>query len=221
MRFISGSSVATAMLLLSLGADATPIKSNKSHRNRRSLDSTTWKPTAFAESSSLSKSPNYVQLKKVTGGSARHSAANLKGLTTPTANASTGLISLLEGQEFATEIKIGTQTFEVILDTGSSDTWVVESGFKCVDVSTKKNESESYCNFGTPYKVEKTFKTNKNERFKIGYGDGEFLTGIMGTEAVTMAGIKVEHQTIALANYAGWYGDGTTSGLAGFAYPAL
>lgn len=221
MRFVSGPSVATAMLLLSLGTDATPIKSNKSLRTRRSLDSTTWKPTAFAESSTLSKSPNYVELKKVVGGSARHSAAHLKGLTTAAANASTGLISLLEGQEFAVEIKFGTQTLEVILDTGSSDTWAIESGFECVDVETKKKEPESYCDFGPPYTVEKSFTTIKNEEFNIGYGDGEFLQGIMGTETVTLAGITVKNQTIALANYAGWDGDNTTSGLTGFAYPAM
>ncbi|EED14968.1 aspartic-type endopeptidase, putative [Talaromyces stipitatus ATCC 10500] len=214
MRFISSSSVATALLFSSLGVEATP---DTSFRSKRGINATTWKPTPFASSSTLSKSSNYVELKKVTSGSAKHSAAYCKGLP----KGSTGLTSLEEGQEFAVPITIGTQNFEVILDTGSSDTWVVEKGFECVDVSTKKQEAESYCGFGTPYTLEKTFKTVKNEQFSIGYGDGEFLQGPVGTETVTLAGIAVKGQIIALGNYTGWFGDGTTSGLTGFAYPAL
>jgi Eukaryotic aspartyl protease len=199
-----------AATLLSQGAEA--------------VSSSTRKPTAFSESASLSKSENYASLTKVksAGGSNRRSAAYLKGLTTATTtNGTTGLISLIEGEEFATSIIIGTQTFEVILDTGSSDTWVVESDFECVDVDTDKETSESTCGFGTTFTVDSTFSEIKGEEFDIEYGDGEFLEGVFGTETVTIAGITVENQTIALATYAGWDGDGTTSGLTGFAYPAL
>lgn len=57
--------------------------------------------------------------------------------------------------------------------------------------------------------------------FNIEYGDGEFLTGVLGYENVTVAGITVDHQEVALVNYSYWFGDEVTSGLMGLAYPLL
>lgn len=53
------------------------------------------------------------------------------------------------------------------------------------------------------------------------YADLEFMTGVMGYETVTVAGITVEHQEVALVNYTYWFGDSVTSGLMGLAYPRL
>lgn len=36
-------------------------------------------------------------------------------------------------------------------------------------------------------------------------GDGEYLTGVIGTETVTLAGIAVPKQTVALVTSAAWY----------------
>lgn len=109
---------------------------------------------------------------------------------------STGLTSLFEGEEFATEITFGTEQFSVIVDTGSSDTWMVETGFQCVDISTSAPLPESACGFGPTYNISKTFVKIPNENFNITYGDGEFLTGILGYEEVTLAGITV-NQTVS------------------------
>ncbi|PMD38215.1 acid protease [Hyaloscypha variabilis F] len=132
----------------------------------------------------------------------------------------TGLTSLFTGEEFAAEVEFGTETFELIVDTGSSDTWVVETGFVCTDLTTGKTTTEAYCDFGPYYTKSSTFTAISGETFSIEYGDGEYLTGIMGTEEVTVAGITVD-QEIALVTAAAWEGDGTTSGLIGLAYPAL
>jgi hypothetical protein len=149
------------------------------------------------------------------------SAAYLLGLAKiPESSHSATLISLFIGEEFATEITFGTETFESIVDTGSSDTWIIESGFKCVNISNSAPETEAFCNFGPTYNVTDTFVQIPDENFNITYGDGEFLTGIIGTEEITLAGLTVK-QTVALVNYAAWDGDGTTSGLFGLAYPAL
>jgi hypothetical protein len=78
----------------------------------------------------------------------------------------------------------------------------------------------AYCDFGPYYTKSSTFTAISGETFSIEYGDGEYLTGIMGTEEVTVAGIKVD-QEVALVTAAAWEGDGTTSGLMGLAYPAL
>lgn len=53
------------------------------------------------------------------------------------------------------------------------------------------------------------------------YADLEFMTGAMGYETVTVAGVTVEKQEVALVNYTYWFGDSVTSGLMGLAYPRL
>lgn len=60
-----------------------------------------------------------------------------------------------------------------------------------------------------------------NQHFNLMYADLEFMTGVMGYETVTVAGITVEHQEVALVNYTYWFGDSVTSGLMGLAYPRL
>jgi hypothetical protein len=114
------------------------------------------------------------------------------------------LTSLELGQEYAIPIKIGTQTFEVILDTGSSDTWVVETGYTCTDFETQKKAAESACGFGSAYTIDSTWKQTSGETFSIEYEDLESLTGIIGTETVTIAGVEIAGQTIALVNAADW-----------------
>jgi len=85
---------------------------------------------------------------------------------------------------FIASIEFANEMFQVIIDTGSSDTWLAETGYQCVDATTQALRPESYCDFGTLYNVSSTFKQIPNENFNIEYGDGEFLTGIFGTEKV-------------------------------------
>jgi hypothetical protein len=75
--------------------------------------------------------------------------------------------------------------FEVVDDIGSSDTRLAKVGFQCTDVPTQEPQPESYCDFGPLYNLPSTFKETPDQNFNIQYGDGEFLTGIMGTERVT------------------------------------
>jgi len=195
------------------------LSSSQSEAKSFSISSATASRAALP----LAVSSNILTLtrKQSSKGYNSRSAAYLLGLATiPPSTHSSTLISLFIGEEFATEITFGTETFESIVDTGSSDTWIIESGFKCVNISNSAPETEAFCNFGPTYNVTDTFVQIPDENFNITYGDGEFLTGIIGTEEVTLAGITVE-QTVALVNYAAWDGDGTTSGLIGLAYPAL
>ncbi|KKA27648.1 hypothetical protein TD95_001230 [Thielaviopsis punctulata] len=157
-----------------------------------------------------------------TGSGAISKRSALYKLSSTAPAGTTHLISLFEGEEFATAITIDGESYDVIVDSGSSDTWLVQKNFSCVDVDTSAAEPESECNFGKTFSVNsKTFTKIPNENFNIGYGDGEFLTGYLGTQDITVAGITVKNQTMGVVNYAGWEGDGTTSGLMGLAFPGL
>jgi hypothetical protein len=170
----------------------------------------------------LTTSSNVLSLTrtKFGGGYNSRSAAALLGLAKhPSSKHTTTLTSLEFGQGFAAEITFGTETFLGFVDTGSADTWLVEKGFQCLSLSSAPVPEES-CNFGPQYTISKTFSQTPNENFNITYASGEFLNGIIGTEEVTLAGLKVK-QTVAVVDYAAWLGDGITSGLIGLAYPGM
>ena len=118
------------------------------------------------------------------------------------------------GLVYTTDIKFGDETFTVVLDTGSSDTWLVENTFTC------NKGAQSACAFGNTYTRSPTFKSIANQNFEISYADGEFLDGIFGTEKVTLAGVTVNDQQVALVQRASWRGDGASSGVLGLAFPA-
>lgn len=80
---------------------------------------------------------------------------------------------------------------------------------------------EADCYFGPVFNGTFDEGSIADENFSIEYGDGEFLTGVLGYENVTVAGITVDHQEVALVNYSYWFGDEVTSGLMGLAYPLL
>ena len=118
---------------------------------------------------------------------------------------------------------MGGQEFEVVVDTGSSDPWFAVSTFACVDPRADELQTQDACNFGTPYDSSRstTHTPIPNENFNITYADGEILTGDMAYETFTLANITVPQQKFAEVDYAGWYGDGYSSGLIGFAYGTL
>ncbi len=107
------------------------------------------------------------------------------------------------------------------LDTGSSDTWLAGTGFQCVNATTGADEPEEDCLFGATYNNSSTFEQIPDENFNITYADGEFLSGIVGHEAVTLAGITVKNQEVAVVDFAAWLDDGVSSGLIGFAFHSL
>jgi len=133
----------------------------------------------------------------------------------------TTLISAESGSIFLAPITAGGQTFEVVIDTGSSDTWFVLSNFTCLDIDSGEQTPQADCSFGSYYQPSSTMKVLPNSNFNISYYDGEYLNGVMVTENITLAGIKVSQQEIALVEEAAWRGDGVSSGLVGLAYPFL
>lgn len=279
-----------ALSLGPLGVDARALghAANASRSlEDRGITTSTYRPSGdVRRSSAIKTSENVLSLSKKSVRYNKRSAAYLLGrvtdaaVTATYANGSSSVLTSLElGQEYATTITIGTKTFEVAVDTGSSDTvsvamniasflglsfrcvllrclcsncshfnlvnscshlyleriyqtrnelmtvlasqWVVESGFTCIDLETGRETSAAECGFGSYYTKDLTFKQTSGEEFEIEYGDGEYLTGIIGTETVKLAGVTVTGQTIGVVTSAAWEGDGTTSGLTGLAYTAM
>ncbi|KAF2668485.1 acid protease [Microthyrium microscopicum] len=122
---------------------------------------------------------------------------------------------------YLTTMKFGPEEFKLVIDTGSADTWLVQTGFKCISMLTRQSVASATCRFSRTYNNTKTFKAVANQHFNISYADGEFLNGEMGREDVTFGGITVPNQEFGLINYAAWNGDTISSGLTGLAFPSV
>ncbi|KAK2601449.1 hypothetical protein N8I77_010898 [Diaporthe amygdali] len=180
-------------------------------------------PAAQQASSGNSVTSNVLSLKK--GKKAAKSAGHLGTLRSNVSSSSKHRygaepVDNLGSVEYVAEIEWDGTPVEVIVDTGSSDTWLVQAGFTCVDVDGNV-QPEADCYFGPVFNGTFDEGSIKDENFNIEYGDGEFLTGVLGYENVTVAGLTVDHQEVALVNYSYWFGDSVTSGLMGLAYPLL
>ena len=95
------------------------------------------------------------------------------------------------------------------------------SNFTCIDVNSGEPTTQAECGFGQVYTPSDTLHPIPGYNFNISYADGELLNGVMAYENLSIAGIAVSQQEIALVDYAEWFGDGTSSGLIGLAYSSL
>ncbi|KAJ6171940.1 acid protease [Penicillium chermesinum] len=83
----------------------------------------------------------------------------------------------------------GDQTFPMEIDTGSSALWLFNTG-------TPSNEQGGHPLYNP--NASSTFQLQDGYSFDIEYADGTGMTGPVGTEDVTMAGITIQGQ------YIGW-----------------
>jgi hypothetical protein len=189
-------------ILLSSNAAVLPVE-------KRGADFQLVTPEAFSEATANQVTDNYVTLARGSSQTSR-SFQYLRSLQkervrdassiTKRDGPSTPLIPAGGGAEYLAEITIDGVKVKAIVDTGSSDTWLIQKGFKCVDVSGI-SQPESACAFGPVYTG--SFGSNKipNVNFNISYGDGEFVTGDFGYANVTVAGITVVNQEVSLNNH--------------------
>ncbi|KAF2860997.1 acid protease [Piedraia hortae CBS 480.64] len=148
-----------------------------------------------------------------------HASRALQTIFRPT-NGTAPLVATAENSGYSTILNFGGKDYSVIFDTGSSDLWLASSSLKCIG-RFHDSLPLSSCNFGPLGPATFTGGQIPNENFNVSYGDGEFVTGVMGREDICLGGVHVANQTAALVTTAFWQGDSSTSGLLGFAYPSL
>ncbi|KAK3633523.1 hypothetical protein LTR56_015776 [Elasticomyces elasticus] len=121
------------------------------------------------------------------------------------------------GANWYTEVDLNGQKFEFMIDTGSADTWILKDGFVCTNGTA--TQPQSYCGSAPYFKGTFSGGQIKTENFNASYSSGEFLSGTVGYEKVTIAGITVAKQLIGLVDHAYWPAGAV--GLLGLAYPGV
>jgi len=117
------------------------------------------------------------------------------------------------GADYLLDVTIGKQTFELQIDTGSSDTWVVNSTLDCHGQA---------CPYGKGYQYPGTFQKVPGVYLNASYGDGTEILGLLGHETVTVAGIAVPNQVVSIvSDTIKATSDGISSGIIGLGFPAL
>ncbi|KAJ9617104.1 hypothetical protein H2200_000825 [Cladophialophora chaetospira] len=137
-------------------------------------------------------------------------------------------------QKYLFPVTVGGQTLDLELDTGSSDTWIIQTGFQCwytYDSDAGEfttSESEDYCNFGTTYSPGAEFQVDNSVYQRTCYGTASESTlrciqGPMGTALVSIAGLDVPDQLIGAPNMSSYDAQGLPeqSGIVGLAFPKL
>jgi hypothetical protein len=136
-------------------------------------------------------------------------------------------IKSVKDEVFMTTVKIGDQDFAMVIDVGSSDTWVAMKGFKCAErtgISATFLDwllGKPKCLFGRTYEKTTNFSQVPDQHFSTAYADGEYARGLMGKETLTLSNLTIADQPMGFAQLASWTGDGVSSGILGLAFPSI
>ncbi|KAL7625122.1 hypothetical protein AAE478_004336 [Parahypoxylon ruwenzoriense] len=123
--------------------------------------------------------------------------------------------------EYIMQVGIGPETYYMIPDTGSSDTWVISEGFKCLDPYYGQEVTQEDCGFGPLFKGDFPDGKINNQNLNISYLSGDYLNGPMGFANITVANVTVPKQQFALVDVAAFGGDGVSSGILGLGLRGL
>ncbi|KAF8923616.1 hypothetical protein BGZ47_004616, partial [Haplosporangium gracile] len=170
-------------------ADASPLKFSPKH----------------GHAVPLSRNPNYkhntqAQIAKM---NARYGNVRATSGTVP-------LVNVNHDVEYYGTVSVGTpaQNVKLDFDTGSSDIWFPSS--TCTTSACKKHVRFNSASSST-------FQQD-GRKWKIGYGDKSYASGFLGSDMVSVGGIKVR-QTIGLAtDESAQFGSSPQDGLFGLAF---
>lgn len=132
---------------------------------------------------------------------------------------STVIRPMAGGMQYAIEVKFNGVPRYLLIDTGSSDTWMFAPDVECVTTDGTPKPADE-CAFGELY-AGPYITPIKDINYNQVYGNGDVLNGYFGYAHVEVAGITLPHQQIALVNKASWSGNGVLSGVIGLASRAL
>jgi hypothetical protein len=97
-------------------------------------------------------------------------------------------------------VALGNQTFPFLVDTGSTDLWVLQEGWACINDTSNAILPQEACTFGPKtYHPSSTFEPITGEFFgeQLGYGR---VSGVLAREDVTIGGATVKGQIVGIAN---------------------
>jgi hypothetical protein len=142
---------------------------------------------------------------------AKQSAAAVPGAKT---FASVSATPANQGIEYISPIRVGGQTINVALDSGSADLWVFSSHLP----ASSKAGHQAYDPEHSP-----SFQRMPGHNFSITYGDGTSASGDVGIDTVDVGGATVTGQSVQMARKvsAAFVRDTHLSGLLGLAFSQL
>lgn len=82
--------------------------------------------------------------------------------------------------EYIMKVGVGPGQYYMIPDTGSSDTWVVQEGFRCLDYFYGDEIPQEDCRFGPQFVGDFPGGEIDNQNLNISYLGGDYLNGNMG-----------------------------------------
>ncbi|KAE8353079.1 aspartic peptidase domain-containing protein [Aspergillus coremiiformis] len=134
----------------------------------------------------------------------------------------TMLLATDGGKNFDIDVTVGAdnQPFKLLVDTGSSDTYIMRDSFTCINATSNLVIPEENCNYGPEtYTPSSSYEEIPGETFGVQYGAGR-ASGVMAYETITIANITVRAK-LAIADTSEPMGDGVNNGLLGLGYPSL
>ncbi|KAK2607027.1 hypothetical protein N8I77_005736 [Diaporthe amygdali] len=173
------------------------------------------------------KTENYAHLHRYSGRPfGKYSASNGLGLphNSNRLDGSQNITDLNSGFWYGVNVTLGTQELTLVLDTGSSDTWVFSNNTNCIGITGPDGEpiGDRMCTFGPRFQGDFPQGPYEHEHFSTDYWRNQTVNGSLGQMDVTVGGVHVTNQTVGLADSATWWlGSGRSSGVLGLAYPGL
>ncbi|KAI9166331.1 putative aspartic-type endopeptidase [Paramyrothecium foliicola] len=130
------------------------------------------------------------------------------------------LKATLDASWFDVEVQIGSQTFNLLVDTGTSDTWVAKTGYVCLDPFRNTTGEEEICGWRPTYDAPSSLRFVQDQVFGTNnlFGLGQ---GKLAYEDITIGGITVSNQIFGLLERTAARGSKLNSGVLGLGFPTL